>query len=221
MKHYCAEPERYHRQGFPEAIYGPGKTIKQIINIAKELIKGGGPVIITRSDEKTFKAVKKSFPSSIFYSIAGIIHVISSPKKNPVNNQADTDKFICVITAGTSDVPVAEEAATTAEILGAKVERVYDVGVAGVHRLLNRQELLCRASCVIVCAGMEGALASVVGGIVSCPVIGVPTSIGYGVSFGGVSALLTMLNSCAANVSVVNIDDGFGAGVIASLMVKN
>ncbi|MFH1369135.1 MAG: nickel pincer cofactor biosynthesis protein LarB [Elusimicrobiota bacterium] len=208
------EPERYERQGFPEAIYGEGKTVKQIISIARGLSKGNGPVIVTRIGKKEFSAVKKAFPKAEYFELARIIAVKRSLVR-PAHGS-----YICIVTAGTTDIGTAEEAAVTAEILGNKVERIYDAGVAGIHRLFKHKERLLGASCIVVCAGMEGALASVVGGLVSCPVIGVPTSVGYGVSFKGVSALLTMLNSCAANVSVVNIDDGFGAGVIASLINK-
>jgi NCAIR mutase (PurE)-related protein len=214
MKHFIADPDRYDRQGFPEAIYGEGKTIEQIVQIAGKLMNGTGPVMISRSNLATFKAIKKKFPKAQYFETARIIAV----RKN--TSPKDTKNYICVVTAGTSDINVAEEAAVTAEILGNKVERIYDVGVAGIHRLFKFQDKLNGASCAIVCAGMEGALASVVGGLVNCPVIGVPTSVGYGASFKGVSALLTMLNSCAANVSVVNIDDGFGAAIIGSLINK-
>jgi NCAIR mutase (PurE)-related protein len=213
MKHHCAEPERYERQGFPEAVYAPGKTTAQIVSICRHLLTGSGPVIVTRADKNVFKLVKKSFRGARYHPLARIIEV-----RERCRSLGHGAGYICVVTAGTTDIPVAEEAAVTAEVLGNRVERMYDVGVSGVHRLLSQREQLNGASCAVVCAGMEGALASVVGGIVRCPVIGVPTSVGYGISFGGVSALLTMLNSCAANVSVVNIDDGFGAGVIAALI---
>jgi hypothetical protein len=213
--HYFPEPERYKRQGFPEAIYAPGKTIEQIVAIAGKFSGAEGPVLITRVGKDIFKAVKRKFKKAEYNEIAKLIVI------NSMKSEAKAKKnYICVVTAGTGDVPVAEEAAITAESLGTKVERVFDVGVSGIHRLFAHNEKLMNASCVVVCAGMEGALASVVGGLVGCPVIGVPTSIGYGVSFKGVSALLTMLNSCAPNVSVVNIDDGFGAGVIGSLMAR-
>lgn len=214
MKDHCAEPHRYERQGFPEAIYAPGKTAAQIIAIARELVKGAGPVIVTRLDAKTFAAVRKRFPKAR-YNAPGRIAVI---KELAHGGKPAGKPYICVVTAGTTDISVAEEAAVTAESLGTPVVRIFDVGVAGVHRLLRHGDVLLGASCIVVCAGMEGALASVVGGMARCPVIGVPTSVGYGASFGGVSALLSMLNSCAANVSAVNIDDGFGAGVIASLI---
>jgi len=215
MKSHCAEPGRYRRQGFPEAIYGPGKTPEQIISIAKELSRGEGPVIVTRVDENVYRKLKKYFPGAA-YSKPARLAVIKRDK--PLTPAPDNKRFICVVTGGTTDMGASEEAAITAELLGNRVERIYDVGVAGVHRLLSHEDKLKKASCIIVCAGMEGALASVVGGLAGCPVIGVPTSVGYGVSFGGVSALMSMLNSCAANVCTVNIDDGFGAGVIASLI---
>ena len=214
MNHHFAEAGRFKRQGFPEAIYSPGKTLEQILKISAELLKGDGPVIITRAEKKLYSGVKRKYKSARYFSPAGIILL------KAVRSDIGNSKYICVVTAGTTDIPVAEEAAVTAEILGNKVERIYDVGVAGVHRVLKYSQKLCNASCVVVCAGMEGALPSVVGGLVGCPVIGVPTSVGYGVAFKGVSALLSMLNSCAPNVSVVNIDDGFGAGIIASLINK-
>ena len=213
MKHHNVEPGRYARQGFPEAIYATGKTDKQVIEIARELAKGSGPVMVTRAAPALARVLKRAFKSSRYFGLAKIVLINSAVKES-------SKRYACVVTAGTTDVPVAEEAAVTAEIMGCRVERIYDVGVAGVHRLLAHSPVLEKASFVIVCAGMEGALASVVGGLVKCPVVGVPTSVGYGVSFGGVSALLSMLNSCAANVSAVNIDDGFGAGIIANLVVN-
>ena len=213
-KHFVADNTRYRRQGFPEAIYTPGKTNDQIVKIAKKLCIGSGPVMATRADEKHFRFVKKHFKNAKYFKTARIILF------NKAEKLKNTNAYICVVSAGTADIPVAEEAAVTAELLGVKVERIYDVGVAGIHRVLERSKEIKSASVVVVCAGMEGALVSVVGGLASSPVIGVPTSIGYGVSFNGISALLTMLNSCAANVSVVNIDDGFGAGIIAALICK-
>ncbi len=212
LKHFCAEPERFERQGFPEAVYRPGKTMEQIIAITKDLLKGTGPVIITRAEKDDFKQLRGCFRGARYNGTARVIVV------RPVEKPSRGSSYIALVTAGTTDVPVAEEAAVTAEAMGCRVERLYDVGVAGVHRLLKNHDVLAGASCAVVCAGMEGALASVVGGIVPCPVVGVPTSVGYGTAFKGVAALLAMLNSCAANVSVVNIDDGFGAGVIASLI---
>jgi NCAIR mutase (PurE)-related protein len=207
------EPHRIHRQGFPEAIYCPGKTEQQIQRIFKELLTGNGPVIATRIDPSVAKTLLAEFSGAQHYETARL--VVAKPKKRQVG------KPIFVLTGGTADIPVAEEAAVTAESLGRAVLRLYDVGVAGIHRLIAHQQKLSKAAAVIVCAGMEGALASVVGGLVSCPVIAVPTSVGYGAHFQGVAPLLTMLNSCASNVSVVNIDNGFGSGVIASLIVRD
>ncbi len=206
---------REKRQDFPEAIYCPGKTVEQIIKIASGLEKENRLIILTRAERKIYQVIKKKFSRAKYHKLARVIVIKKSPKsevRSQVNN------FISVITAGTSDIPVAEEAAVTAEVLGNKVERIYDVGVAGIHRLLAYKEKILSSTVVIVCAGMEGALPSIVGGLVPCPVIGVPTSVGYGSSFQGLTALFTMLNSCAANVCVVNIDDGFGAGVIAHLI---
>lgn len=215
---HCPEPERYERQGFPEAIYCPGKTIKDICDIADKLLKGSGPVIATKADKDIFNKIKRYFPKARYHAIAKIIIFRGL---DPNIKKSIKQGYVCVVTAGTSDIPIAEEASTIAELLGTKVLKIYDIGVSGIHRVLKYREKLYRASCIVICAGMEGALASVIGGIVKCPVIGVPTSIGYGASFGGVSALLTMLNSCAPNVSVVNINDGFGAGVIAHLINQN
>ncbi|MFH0806813.1 MAG: nickel pincer cofactor biosynthesis protein LarB, partial [Elusimicrobiota bacterium] len=206
--------KRYSRQGFPEAIYCPGKTVDQIISIARRLQQHGGPVIGTRADEKIFRAIKRKFKSAKYFASARIILV--SKQKNAVRN--NPAGYVCVVTAGTTDIPVAEEASVIAEILGSKVERVYDIGVAGAHRLFEHSDKLQKAACVVVCAGMEGALPSIIGGLVGCPVVGVPTSVGYGSNLKGFSALLTMLNSCAVNVCAVNIDDGIGAGVIAHLI---
>jgi len=205
---------RQNRQNFPEAIYCPGKTVEHIISITKKLYETNGKTILTRADKKIFTAVKKKFPKAR-YNEPG--RVISVCKKNP---EITTKTYVAVVTAGTADIPVAEEAAETLLFLGNKIERVYDIGVAGIHRLFENQEKLINAKCVIVCAGMEGALPSIVGGLVKCPVIGVPTSVGYGASFKGLTALFTILNSCAANVCAVNIDDGFGAAIISHLINK-
>ncbi len=197
------------RQGAPEVIYGAGKTAEQIIGIADTLTENKqGTLLITRLSEEKAEKIKAAYP--LIYNAQariGIIGAIPSP---------DGLGTIVVATGGTSDIPVAEEAAITAEVLGNKVTRLYDVGVAGLHRLLSHVDKLMNASVVIAIAGMEGALASVLGGLVDCPVIAVPTSVGYGASFNGLSALLSMLNSCASGVSVVNIDNGFGAGFFAS-----
>jgi len=205
--------ERFKRQGFPEAVYCPGKTIQQILKITEKLYKTDAPVILTRADKNIYKNIKKKFKKAKYYPQARLIVI---KEKKPASGK----NYVAVVTAGTSDVPVAEECAITCETLGTKVVRIYDVGVAGVHRLFRYQKELTGADCVVVVAGMEGALPSIVGGLVSCPVIGVPTSIGYGSNFNGISALLTMLNSCSANVCCVNIDDGFGAGVIAHLIAN-
>ena len=198
------------RQGFPEVVLGLGKTPAQIAAIAAEINGRDHPLLVTRADEAAFAAVKKVIASAEYHEIARCITV-------PGNSPPGVGT-IALCSAGTSDVPVAEEAAVTAELMGNTVDRLYDIGVAGIHRLLSQRSRLESARVVIVVAGMEGALPSVVAGMVSVPVIAVPTSIGYGASFGGVAALLGMLNSCANTVSVVNIDNGYGAGCIASVI---
>ena len=197
------------RQGAAEVIYGAGKTPEQIAGIAQSLLRhGSGRVLITRLDAEKAAALAEALPLDYRAEARiGILGTLPPP---------DGRGTIVVATGGTSDIPVAEEAAVTAEFLGNEVTRLFDVGVAGLHRLLAHTEELMRAQVVVAVAGMEGALASVVGGLVDCPVIAVPTSVGYGTAFGGLSALLSMLNSCAAGVSVVNIDNGFGAGFLAS-----
>jgi NCAIR mutase (PurE)-related protein len=199
------------RAGMPEVILGEGKTPAQVAGIFARLAKHGGNILATRANEKQFAAVKKKFRAAEHRNLARAIVLQRDPTKYGKG-------IIAVVSAGTSDIPVAEEAVVTAEVMGNEVEHFYDVGVAGIHRLLANREALTRARVVIVCAGMEGALPSVVGGLVGVPVIAVPTSIGYGSSFKGLAALLGMLNSCASNVSVVNIDNGFGAGYVASLI---
>ena len=197
------------RQGAAEVIYGEGKTPEQIIGICNAMLKNGQKtILITRLSKEAAEIISKAHEMT-YHSQAriGIIGTLPTP---------DGIGKIVIATGGTSDIPVAEEAALTAEVLGNEVFRLYDVGVAGVHRLLSHLDMLMDASVVIAVAGMEGALASVVGGLVDCPVIAVPTSVGYGTSFGGVAALLSMLNSCASGVTVVNIDNGFGAGFCAS-----
>lgn len=196
------------RQGVPEVVYGAGKTVEQIVAIAESMLnQGSGSVLVTRITEDTASEISRSLP--IEYDPSSRIGVVGS-----IPGHEGVGKIV-VVSAGTSDIPVAEEAAVTAEFLGSKVTRIYDAGVAGIHRLLAHSEDLVSARVVIAVAGMEGALPSVVGGLVECPVIAVPTSVGYGASFGGLSALLTMLNSCASGISVVNIDNGFGAGFLA------
>ncbi len=202
---------RHLRKGFAEVIYAPGKTVEQIIKIGQSIKAKGSDVFITRAEVDVYKSIKKVFPKAEYNPIAKGIVIRSSKKRKKVGN-------ILVISAGTADLPVAEEAAMTAEVLGNQIQRVYDVGVAGIHRFLAHWEKIRKAKVIIVVAGMEGALASVVGGLVDKPVIAVPTSVGYGASFGGIGALLTMLNSCASGITVVNIDNGFGAGLAASLI---
>jgi pyridinium-3,5-biscarboxylic acid mononucleotide synthase len=199
------------RQGFPEVILGLGKTPAQIAAIAEELAKHGSTVLVTRATEEAFGAVRAVLPAAIYLAEARLIALRQQ-------DVAPGKGRIAVVAAGTSDLPVAEEAACTAELMGNDVERLYDVGVAGIHRLLGERARFDNARVIIVVAGMEGALPSVVSGLVSVPVIAVPTSIGYGASFGGIAALLGMLTSCASGVSVVNIDNGFGAGHVASLI---
>jgi len=199
------------RQGFPEVVLGLGKTPAQVAAIATEIVKRGSTLLVTRASEETFEAVKIAIPQANYNAEARVITL----RQQDVAAGRGT---VLVVAAGTSDLPVAEEAACTAELMGNTVERLYDVGVAGLHRLLNERHQLSTARVIIVVAGMEGALPSVVSGLVSVPVIAVPTSIGYGASFGGIAALLGMLNSCASGVSVVNIDNGFGAANIASLI---
>ncbi len=198
------------RTGVSEVIYCEGKSIEQIQGIVRKISQRHCNILATRCGKEVFEAIREVEADSVYYDLARIAVIKPQPAEKIGN--------IVVVTAGTSDIPVAEEAAVTAEVLGNQVKRIYDVGVAGIHRLLDVRDDLFEANVAVVVAGMEGALASVVGGLVSCPVIGVPTSIGYGASFGGLAALLSMLNSCASGVSVVNIDNGFGAGYQASLI---
>ncbi len=207
------DQHRNIRTGYPEAIYCPGKTPEQVAMIMQKMAEHNSNILATRASKEIFDVVRKSVPDAIYHELARIIVV----KREETEI---SDKVIAVITAGTSDIPVAEEAAITAEIIGNKVDRIYDVGVAGIHRLLAQSDRIRAANVIIVIAGMEGALASVVGGLVDKPVIAVPTSTGYGASFGGIAALLTMLNSCATGIGVVNIDNGFGAGYLASNINK-
>lgn len=199
------------RQGFPEVIYCEGKTTDQILGIARRIVDTGADLLATRANPDVYTAVKSEIPGAEFHEAARTIVI---HKNRKIRGRGT----ILVISAGTSDIPVAEEAVVTATVMGNEVERLFDVGVAGIHRLFAHKEMIVNASVIIVVAGMEGALASVVGGIVSRPVIAVPTSVGYGASFGGVAALLGMLTSCASGITVVNIDNGFGAGYAASLI---
>lgn len=201
------------RNGYPEVIYCQGKTVEHIKAIVLKLMEHGNNIMATRAGREVYEGILEITGDAVYYEAARIVVV----KKREA---AAGGKVIAVVTAGTSDIPVAEEAAVTAETMGNRVERLYDVGVAGIHRLLANTDALMRANVLIVVAGMEGALASVVGGLVDKPVIAVPTSVGYGANFGGLSALLTMLNSCASGIGVVNIDNGFGAGYLASMINK-
>ena len=203
---------RHMRIGVPEVIYCEGKRIEHIQGISQKLSQHHCNILATRANREVFESVQEVVEDSEYHEMARIVVI----KPRPVEQVGN----IAMVCAGTSDIPVIEEAAITAEILGNHVKRLYDCGVAGIHRLLDTCEDLFKANVAVVAAGMEGALASVVGGLVSCPVIAVPTSIGYGASFGGIAALLSMLNSCASGVSVVNIDNGFGAGYQASLINK-
>jgi NCAIR mutase (PurE)-related protein len=200
------------RQGVPEVILGEGKTAAQIVAIARAMRRSAASVLVTRLDPAGQRAIRKAFREAVLYPEARC--AVIRPGKPEMNGKGT----ILVLTAGTSDIPVAEEAAVTAEFLGNRVGRLFDVGVAGIHRLFLQKEALLSARVLVVVAGMEGALASVVGGLTDKPVIAVPTSVGYGASFGGVSALLGMLNSCSPTVAVVNIDNGFGAGVLSSVI---
>lgn len=199
------------RQGFAEVVFAKGKTAQQVREIVRAMLKKDSRhnVLVTRADRKTFAAVKSANKAAKFHPLSGVIAIER-------NSEIAGKGTIVVVSAGTSDIPVAEEALLTARIMGNRAEHLYDVGVAGIHRLLQHKEKLTEARVIICVAGMEGALPSVVGGLVGVPVIAVPTSVGYGASFGGVAALLGMLNSCASNVTVVNIDNGFGAACVAS-----
>lgn len=198
------------RTGFPEVVFCQGKTEAQIVSIFRSLSREGRVVLLTRCDEKVFRKVRRISSRAVYNRAARTVTVRDRREKSA--------GLVSVICAGTADIPVAEEAAVTAEAFGSRVERHYDVGVAGLHRLLDCFDKVAQSRCIIAVAGMEGALASVVGGLASCPVVAVPTSVGYGASFKGIAPLLTMLNSCAPGVSVVNIDNGFGAGYVAAMI---
>ena len=202
---------RAERQGFPEVIFGEGKTNDQIAGIFEKLLARSPNVLITRTNAEVYGQIRNIFSDAEWHESAKLIRVMRDESKRGVGE-------VSIVTAGTSDIPVAEEAALTAETMGNSVKRIWDAGVAGIHRILSEREVLQGSRVVVVVAGMEGALPSVVGGLVKVPVIAVPTSIGYGASFDGIAALLGMLNSCASNVTVVNIDNGFGAGFVASLI---
>lgn len=204
---------RHLRQGFAEVIYGRGKSPQHVAGIVKGMLhaRKTGNILVTRANPQIYSAVRRLYPKAKFHKLS---QAISLRRSQAISGKGT----ILVVTAGTSDIPVAEEAVVTAETLGNRVELIYDVGVAGLHRLLRHREQLVTARVIICIAGMEGALPSVVGGLVSAPVIAVPTSTGYGASFAGVTALLSMLNSCSSNISVVNIDNGFGAAHVASII---
>ena len=204
---------RMLRTGVPEVIFGQGKTPAQVAAIVEHFVARSGRAFATRVIPEAVTLVREKYPEARFYASARILTVGEFPPPSD-------GPFIAVASAGTSDMPVAEEAAVTLELLGTRAERVYDIGVAGLHRVLDRLDILRQAEAIIAVAGMEGALPTVVGGLVGCPVIALPTSVGYGVNFGGLSALLTMLNSCVPGVAVVNIDNGFGAGVMAHMIAK-
>ena len=204
------------RCGFPEVIFCPGKTLEQIRVIFGKLAAHGGNVLATRADGATFAAISEDFPQAQYHELARAVTLRQG--KVRAGKAARGHGHIAIVAAGTSDMPVAEESRVTAEIMDQRVTTHYDVGVAGIHRLLAKSEILQQANVLVVVAGMEGALASVVGGLVASPVVAVPTSVGYGASFGGLAAMLTMLNSCSSGVSVVNIDNGFAGGYIASLI---
>ena len=199
------------RHGMPEVVFAKGKTPEQVAIIAERLLVRSQNILITRADARTAELVCKTLPGAEYFPLSGALRVWGD---RTVHGKG----AIAVVCAGTSDIPVAEEAQVTVEVMGNTVDSIFDVGVAGIHRLMNNRERLCAARVIVVCAGMEGALPSAIGGLVACPVIAVPTSVGYGASFNGLAALLGMLNSCASNVTVVNIDNGFGAGYVASLI---
>jgi pyridinium-3,5-biscarboxylic acid mononucleotide synthase len=202
---------RVLRHGMPEVIFAKGKTPEQVASITERLLDNSPNVLITRADAECARVLTNKFPEAEHFPLSGVVRFW--------RNRATRGKGkIVVVSAGTSDIPVGEEAQITAETMGNEVDVIYDIGVAGIHRLMHSRERLTQDRVVVVCAGMEGALPSAVGGLVSCPVIAVPTSIGYGASFNGLAALLGMLNSCASNVTVVNIDNGFGAGYVSSLI---
>jgi pyridinium-3,5-biscarboxylic acid mononucleotide synthase len=213
------------RQGVPEVVFGQGKSPSQIALIAERIVSRGHNLLVTRATREAFDAVKKVLPDAVFHENAkAITRRPAEPNASAATSAAstpDASRTVLVVSAGTSDMPVADEAAVSAEAMGLQVERLYDVGVAGLHRLLGERGRLDSAAVIIVVAGMEGALPSVVGGLVRIPVIAVPTSVGYGASFGGLAALLGMLNSCAAGVAVVNIDNGYGAAALAARILLN
>jgi NCAIR mutase (PurE)-related protein len=207
------DSHRSLRRGFPEVIFGAGKTADEIVRIAKSILSHDGILLITRTDKTVFRRIKKFCPDARFAEKAKAVYY---RKDKPFLKK----RTVLIITAGTADIPTAEEAKVTLELMGSRVETLYDVGVAGLHRVLDKRDLMEAAGVIIVVAGMEGALASVVSGLVSKPVVAVPTSVGYGASFRGIAPLLTMMNSCSPGIAVVNIDNGFGAGYFAGMINK-
>jgi NCAIR mutase (PurE)-related protein len=205
------DSHRSLRKGFPEVVFCPGKTTEQILHIAERIQEREGRVLAARITPEAAEALRGTFPDAVYHEAARMVLVGGAAPRSGRGS-------VLVVSGGTADIPVAEEAAVTAEVMGSPVERLYDVGVAGIHRLLGNREQLFAANVLVTVAGMEGALPSVVAGLVDRPVVAVPTSVGYGASFGGLAALLTMLNSCAPGVAVVNIDNGFGAGYMAHLV---
>lgn len=216
LEYARVDTHRRLRTGFPEVVYCASKTTEQVVGIVERLASHHDFVLASRATPEHFASIAAILPHAVYHEVARIIEIRGGPRPEP----ADTAGPVLVVAAGTSDLPVAEEAAVTAECLGSRVGRVYDVGVAGLHRLLDVRPQLDAAGVIIVVAGMEGALASVVGGLVEQPVVAVPTSVGYGASFQGLAALLSMLNACATGIAVVNIDNGFGAGYFAHLINK-
>ncbi len=212
----CATIDHHRplRQGAPETIFGSGKTAAQVVSIMKKMQSQKNNILVTRLDREKVQSIKRAFPRARYYPQSRVLTLLTHPIKIAGRGT------ILVVCAGTSDIPVAEEAILTAQMMGNRVEHLYDVGVAGIHRLMSQRDRLMAAHVIIVIAGMEGALPSVVGGLVDRPVIAVPTSVGYGSNFGGITALLAMLNSCASGVTVVNIDNGYGAAFAASLINK-
>lgn len=211
LDHATIDHHRNIRKGFPEVIFGRGKPIEQIVSIAERLAQSSERVLVTHASPEAYAGVKEKITDASYNPIAKTIAVNRS-------RNITLKPGITIVTGGTSDIPVAEEAAVTAELMGNKIEKFFDVGVAGLHRMLDKLPMLRKSSVIIVVAGMEGALASVVGGLVSAPIIAIPTSVGYGANFSGIAPLLTMLNSCAPGVAVVNIDNGFGAGYLAGMI---
>jgi NCAIR mutase (PurE)-related protein len=209
LGHSKVDTARLDRTGYPEVIYAKNKTDDELLQISEELYRKNGYALLTRSNIDQYRNIHRQFPDAVFHERAGVI---------VVGRGMEQRGLVSVLSGGTSDLPAADEAAVTAEVFGCKVQRIFDVGVAGIHRLLGHRERIAPSNVIVAVAGMEGALPSVVSGLFPCPVIGVPTSVGYGTNFRGVTPLLTMLNSCAPGVSVVNIDNGFGAGYLASLI---